>query len=92
MKPEEYLFRYNSSKVTCNTYKNATYSFDKEDDLLYKLTSDLWLHSKPDTTTKSRIKVLPNNSTVIVHFIIGDMAYIYTHENMGYVSKKYITK
>lgn len=98
VKAEEYLFLREDATLKNNTYKGTSYAFVKESDLTYKVrdvpSEPLLIHKTNDYNSNSVLKngFLYNGNDVIKFYEVGEMAFIYHYELLGYVAKKYLKK
>lgn len=91
VKPEEYLFITEDTKVLKNTYKLKTYKFIKESDITYKVKGvpSEPLNIRKEPVTGKVIGTLKNGDEVLK---FNNKAYIYHYEILGYTINKYLKK
>lgn len=98
VKPEDYLFVKEDSKIKNTKYEGDNYKLIKESQLTYTVkgvsSEPLNVHKTPDfkSSTIIKDKGLYNGDEVIKFYESGDLSYIYHYEIMGYVSSNYLEK
>lgn len=92
VKPEEYLFITEDTKIVRETYRLKTYHFKKESEMTYKVYN---VPSEPlyirDKKTDKVIGKLYNNDEVI-KFNNNARCLVYHYEKLGLTYKKYLKK
>lgn len=91
IKPEEYLFITNDSKVLKDTYKLKTYKFIRESDITYKVKG---VPSEPLYIRDDKNKVIGKlyNGNEVLKFDNKSKCKVYHYECLGYTIKKYLKK
>lgn len=92
VKPEEYLFITEDTKVVRETYKLKTYHFKKESELTYKVVKviDPPLYIRNKNTNKVIGKLY--NGDEVIKFDNKSRCLVYHYEALGLTYKKYLTK
>lgn len=92
VKPEEYLFITEDTKVVRETYKLKTYHFKKESELTYKVVKviDPPLYIRNKNTDKIIGKLY--NGDEVIKFNNKSRCLVYHYEALGLTYKKYLKK
>lgn len=92
VKPEEYLFITEDTKIVRETYKLKKYHFKKESEMTYKVVNviDPPLYIRDKKTNKVIGKLYNNNE--VIKFNNNTRCLVYHYEALGLTYKKYLKK